>query len=130
MHIHVPVHVSHTDAMPAPLLSSDWDEHLPDYGSMPSWKLAQPVLYHSRPQLQQGCAVQSHLHRSPAALTLLTLIADTPGSSPPQMADSALHKRGRSADVDEQSSPRRSKKPKPAGTDSTSCNLPCTPIPP
>ncbi|KAL3145939.1 hypothetical protein ABBQ38_015299 [Trebouxia sp. C0009 RCD-2024] len=40
--------------------------------------------------------------------------ADTPGSSPAQTDDSALHKRGRSADVDEQSSPRRAKKPKPA----------------
>lgn len=44
---------------------------------------------------------------------------DTPGSSPAQTDDSALHKRGRSADVDEQSSPRRAKKPKPAGTNST-----------
>lgn len=43
-------------------------------------------------------------------------IADPLGSSPAQTDDSALHKRGRSADVDEQSSPRRAKKPKPAGT--------------
>ena len=67
---------------------------------------------------------------TPAAPTPMTLIADTPGSSPAQTADSALHKRGRSADVDEQSSPRRSKKPKPAGTDSTSRNLPCAHSPP
>lgn len=67
---------------------------------------------------------------TPAALTPITLIADTPGSSPAQTGDSALHKRGRSADVDEQSSPRRSKKPKPAGTNSTSSNPPPALSPP
>lgn len=85
----------------------------------------------------KGYAVQSYTHAvqppleqvTPAALTPKTLFADTPGSSPAQTADSALHKRGRSADVDEQCSPRRSKKPKPAGTYSTSCNLPCTLMP-
>lgn len=40
----------------------------------------------------------------------------TPGSSPGQTEDSGPpNKRGRSADGDEQSSPPRAKKPKPAG---------------
>ena len=138
MHIRVPVHVSHTDAMPAPtpLLNSHWGEHLANCGSMPSLMLAdgRNNLSHTLHDFHYSRAVQCN-HTctapllpeqvTPAALTPMTLIADTPGSSPAQTADSALNKRGRSADVDEQSSPRRSKKPKPAGTNSTSCNLPC-----
>ncbi|KAL3155854.1 hypothetical protein ABBQ32_012863 [Trebouxia sp. C0010 RCD-2024] len=62
----------------------------------------------------QQAAGQHHEAQPGLAQGTGTLI-DTPGGSPAQTDDSGLHKRGRSADVDEQSSPRRAKKPKPAG---------------
>lgn len=68
-----------------------------------------------QPKNDMLCLLLSPAFRG--GLTFVAVItADTPGSSPAQTDDSAPHKRGRSADVDEQSSPRRSKKPKPAGT--------------